>query len=68
MDVAPHNIEIGRYMELAIEDRVCTFCLDKTADETHTMLNCVVYDIRDALFKKHAIQTPILICNRMPTK
>ena len=53
MGVAPLNIEIGRYTNLAIEDRLCPFCLNITEDETHVMLNCGMYDdIRAKLFKK----------------
>ena len=53
MGVAPLNIEIGRYRNLAREERVCPFCLDAIEDETHAMLNCDIYsDIRDPLFRK----------------
>ena len=53
MGVAPLNIEIGRYRNLAREERVCPFCLDTIEDETHAMLICDNYsDIRDPLFRK----------------
>ena len=53
MGVAPLNIEIGRYTNLAIEDRLCPFCLNITEDETQVMLNCGMYDdIRAQLFNK----------------
>ena len=53
MGVAPLNIEIGRYRNLAREERVCPFCLDTIEDETHAMLICDNYsDIRGPLFRK----------------
>ena len=53
MGVAPLNIEIGRYTNLAIEVRLCPFCLNITEDETHVMLYCGLHDdIRAQLFKK----------------
>ena len=39
MGVAPLNIEIGRYTNLAVEVRLCPFCLGSTEDETHARLN-----------------------------
>ena len=62
MGVAPLNIEIGRYTNLAIEDRLCPFCLNITEDETHVMLNCGMYDdIRAKLFKKACDLNPNFI-------
>ena len=56
MGVAPLNIEIGRYTNLAVEGRLCSFCLGSTEDETHVMSNCDMYnDLRHPSVEKARI-------------
>ena len=56
-----HNfqIEVGRHQNVALENRICKFCMESKGiraveDEFHVLLECNLYkDVRDWYLKKH---------------
>ena len=52
--VAPLNIEIGRYSNTPIENRLCNICNENVIeDEKHFLMSCPVYDnLRSVLMDK----------------
>ncbi len=52
--VAPLRLETGRYENIALDARLCTFCNANTVEtEMHVMLDCDMYDdFRTELYSK----------------
>ena len=49
--IAPINIEIGRYKNLPVEERLCPFCPECIEDEVHVITCCPLYDdVRNELY------------------
>lgn len=50
--VAPIGIELGRYTNIPVNDRICRQCNNGSIEsESHVLLDCILYqDIRDSLF------------------
>ena len=50
--VAPIGIELGRYTNTPLNDRICRQCnIGSIESESHVLLDCILYqDIRDSLF------------------
>ena len=49
--VAPLRIETGRFENIQISERVCSFYKDDLEDEAHVLLKCPFYsDFRNELF------------------
>lgn len=56
--VAPIRLETGRYENLRVEDRKCTFC-NTVEDESHVILECNLYDdLRQILFGRAQLIQP----------
>ena len=51
--VAPLRIEIGRYENTNVNERVCFICHDQIEGEKHVLLYCPLYaDLRERLFNE----------------
>jgi hypothetical protein len=51
--VAPLRIEIGRYENKYVNERVCFICHYQIEDEKHVLLDCPLYaDLRESLFSE----------------
>ena len=49
--ILPLEIEIGRYRNIPVENRTCSFCINQIEDEFHVLCQCPVYDdLRDVLY------------------
>ena len=50
--VAPIGIELDRYTNTPLNDRICRQCnIGSIGSESHVLLNCILFqDIRDSLF------------------
>jgi hypothetical protein len=59
--VAHLEIETGRWDDVSVEERVCSFCPDKVEDEQHFLVECPKYaEARQELYQ-HLIDQGILI-------
>ena len=45
-------IEKGRHNNLALHNRKCPFCSTRIEDESHFLINCPIYPIRESLMEK----------------
>ena len=58
--VAPLNIELGRYRQSPVEQRLCPMCdTNNVEDESHVLLVCPLYnDIRNSLYDAIVLKHP----------
>ena len=51
--ILPLEIEVGRYRDIALPNRICQVCHNAVEDEIHFLLECDAYSMpRDVLFSK----------------
>ena len=60
--ILPLQIEVGRYRNINLSDRICPICRDSVEDEIHFLCQCPCYaDVRDVLFQKAQHEHPDFI-------
>ena len=51
--ILPLEIEVGRYRNVPLEDRICQICFTAVEDEIHFLCDCPAYsEKRNNLFRK----------------
>ena len=60
--ILPLQIEVGRYRNISLCDRICPICECSVEDEIHFLCQCPCYsDARDVLFEKAKREHPDFI-------
>ena len=54
--ILPLEIEVGRYRNVPLEDRICQLCFTAVEDEIHFLCDCTAYSSKRRLLYDKAIE------------